>query len=134
MIVTHERAEAYALGDRMALVMAGTTSQTGEVGEVMDTPVTAAAARALGFDNLLPASRIAPGTYQLSDVRHLHLPGITVGPAALIAIRAEHLMLRTRETIPGMLAEGSTLAGTVTEAVPEGPLTRTRVRLPDGST
>ncbi|MFF8452393.1 hypothetical protein ACF06Q_32560 [Streptomyces leeuwenhoekii] len=33
-----------------------------------------------------------------------------------------------------MLAEGSTLAGTVTEAVPEGPLTRTRVRLPDGST
>ncbi|MFF8452392.1 hypothetical protein ACF06Q_32555 [Streptomyces leeuwenhoekii] len=60
MIVTHERAEAYALGDRTALVMAGTTSQTGEVGEVMDTPVTAAAARALGFDNLLPASRIAP--------------------------------------------------------------------------
>ncbi|MDG5801235.1 ABC transporter ATP-binding protein [Streptomyces ossamyceticus] len=134
VIVTHERAEAYALGDRMALVLNGTTAQCGPVAEVMDTPVSAAAARALGYDNLLPATRTAPGRYRLADGQHLHLPAAQAGPQAVIAVRGEDLVLQSRETGAGTSADGRTFAGTVTETVPEGPLTRIRLRLSDETT
>ncbi|MFD5140589.1 ABC transporter ATP-binding protein [Streptomyces sp. NPDC058378] len=134
VIVTHERAEAYALGDRMTLVVQGATIQSGPVAQVMDTPASAAAARALGFDNLLPATTTAPGSYELADGQRLHLPATQQGPVVVIAVRAEHLVLQPGETRPDTATAGRTLAATVTESVHEGPLTRTRVRLPDGTT
>ncbi len=133
VIVTHERSEAYALGDRMALVLDGATAPSGPVAEIMDRPAGVAAARALGYDNLLPATRTAPGTYQLEGGQRLRLPAAEAGRKVVIAVRAEHLVLQARESGAGTAADGRTLTGTVTETVPEGPLTRIRVHLPDGT-
>lgn len=146
VIVTHERAEAYALGDRMTLVIAGATTRIGPVAEVMDHPTTLAAARTLGFDNLLPATITAPGRYEIADGQRLHLPVAAEqtapeqpGPArtgarVVIAARAEHLTLH--EVSAGLCppADGHTLTATVVETVPEGPHFRARLHLPDGAT
>ncbi|RKR88291.1 molybdate transport system ATP-binding protein [Micromonospora pisi] len=134
VIVTHERAETYALGDRLALIVDGATTQTGPVADVMDHPANLPAARALGFDNLLPATATAPDTYQLAGGQQLHLPTTRAGKTVTIAIRAEHLALQPHESGDATPADGHTLAGTVTDATPEGRLTRTRVRMPDGTT
>jgi molybdate transport system ATP-binding protein len=151
VIVTHERAEAYALGDQMTLVIAGATTQTGPVADLMDHPATLAAARALGFDNLLPATTTTPGRYKLADGQHLHLPTAPTqaaptqpGPARIgaaqtgadvvIAARAEHLTLHEASARPDPLADGHTLTGTAVGTVDEGPHTRTRLCLLDGTT
>ncbi|MDB1089956.1 ABC transporter ATP-binding protein [Streptomyces sp. ACA25] len=134
VIVTHERAEAFALGDRMALVIDGATTRCGSVAEVMDNPTSVAAAHALGFDNLLPATPTVPGVYELTCGLRLRLPAVREARRVVVAARAEDLLLQSRESRPDTAADGRTLTGTVTETVPEGPLTRTRVRLPDGTT
>jgi molybdate transport system ATP-binding protein len=54
-VVTHDRAEAAALGDQLVLMNQGKVIQSGEVEEVFQHPSSLEAARALEFENILPA-------------------------------------------------------------------------------
>ncbi len=51
LLVTHDRAEAVATGDRMAVMLGGRVVQVGPPAEVYERPATLAAAKFLGFSN-----------------------------------------------------------------------------------
>lgn len=55
--VTHDRAEAFALADRCALLVGGALRQTGAPCEVLRRPADEAVARFLGARNILAATR-----------------------------------------------------------------------------
>jgi ABC-type sulfate/molybdate transport systems ATPase subunit len=55
VFVTHDLAEALALGDRLGILLGGRLVQTGAPADVLARPATVAAARFLGVEHLLPA-------------------------------------------------------------------------------
>lgn len=56
LAVTHDQAEAFALGDRLALLDAGRLLQIGPVASVWERPASRRVAELLGFANLAAAS------------------------------------------------------------------------------
>jgi len=56
VVVVHERAEAWALADRLVIVTEGEIVAQGEPGEVLEHPPTAAVARFLGYDGRIEDS------------------------------------------------------------------------------
>jgi ABC-type sulfate/molybdate transport systems ATPase subunit len=98
LFVTHDRHEAAAIADRVAVLHAGTVRQYGPPDAVLDHPADADCARLLGFENVLGEDLAA---------RLLHTPR---GRAA--ALRAVDTRL-----VPGG-------AGVVERVLPFGPRTR----------
>jgi molybdate transport system ATP-binding protein len=87
LLVTHRLEDAFALGDRLAVLRAGRIEQVGPVDEVFRRPATAGVAESMGTRNLLLA-RVVSHT---ADVLHidwdgirleLHAPGGALLPAA----------------------------------------------------
>jgi molybdate transport system ATP-binding protein len=127
-VVTHDRAEALALGDRIAVVIGGRIRQIGAVTAVFAAPADRDVARIVGTENVLPA-RVASRSDGLASVR--------VGAATLLAIdvgmtdevfaciRAEEVSLEPRDGAP--TSARNRLAATVTAATPEGPLVRVQL-------
>jgi molybdate transport system ATP-binding protein len=126
VLVTHDRIEALALGDRIAVIAGGAVRQTGRVDEVLGAPADLAVARVVGTENVLPARILS---------RHEGLVSVEVGSARLLAldpggldgeafacIRAEEVLL---ERAPGSAASArNRLPATVSGLVGEGPLVR----------
>ena len=54
LLVTHDRHEAAAVADRVAILNGGELRQEGPARQVLDHPAHADCARILGFDNVLP--------------------------------------------------------------------------------
>lgn len=54
LLVTHDRDEAAALSDRLAILQAGELRQEGPIAAVIDNPADRDCARTLGFDTILP--------------------------------------------------------------------------------
>jgi len=54
IVVTHNQEEAMALGDRLAVLLAGEMAQSGSPAHVLSAPASVAVARFLGVANLLP--------------------------------------------------------------------------------
>jgi ABC-type sulfate/molybdate transport systems ATPase subunit len=70
IVVTHDLAEARALGDRLIVLIAGSVVAEGPIAEVLASPPTAEAALLLGWRNVLPITRIS-----LMDMHtHIELP------------------------------------------------------------
>jgi len=55
ILVTHDLSEAISLGDQLVIMGAGKVLQQGTVMEVLANPASAAAGRAVGFENVLAA-------------------------------------------------------------------------------
>jgi tungstate transport system ATP-binding protein len=55
LLVTHDRHEAAALADEVAVLHAGALRQHGPASEVLDAPSDAQCARLLGFETIVPA-------------------------------------------------------------------------------
>jgi molybdate transport system ATP-binding protein len=55
VLVTHDRTEALALGDRLAVLADGAIRQVGPVHEVFSSPVDAEVARVVGTENVFPS-------------------------------------------------------------------------------
>ncbi len=68
IVVTHDRVEALALGDRMAVMIEGEVRQVGPVREVFSAPAELAVARVVGTENVL-AVRLAGRADGLATVR-----------------------------------------------------------------
>jgi molybdate transport system ATP-binding protein len=131
IVVTHDRMEAIALGDWMAVMIDGRIRQAGPVQEVFRHPADARVAESVGVENVLPA-RIAgreSGLLTL-DVGTAHLACIDAaygeascetGPV-FACIRAEDVAL-TRDPAQTSSARNR-LAGTVRSVILGGPLAR----------
>jgi ABC-type sulfate/molybdate transport systems ATPase subunit len=61
LLVTHDRHEAAAVADRVAILHEGTLRQIGPPATVLDHPADADCARLLGFENVLPAGMLHTG-------------------------------------------------------------------------
>ncbi len=125
IVVTHDRTEAIALADWMAVMVAGRILQTGPVREVFARPATAQVAEAVGVENILAAEIVsrAGGLLRLrvgSAVIEC-LDGGESGPV-LVSIRAEDVAL-TRDAARAS-TQRNRLSGVARAIIIEGPLAR----------
>jgi molybdate transport system ATP-binding protein len=129
LFVTHDRNEALALADRIAVLASGTIRQLGPVAEVFSRPVDREVARIVGVETVVPGSVVgSPGEGLLSVavgergvVLHALDPG-NAAPDCFVCIRAEEVTLE-RGPI-GQVSARNRLPGHVIGISPEGPLLR----------
>ncbi|HSM94305.1 MAG TPA: ABC transporter ATP-binding protein [Anaeromyxobacteraceae bacterium] len=129
VVVTHDRVEALALGDRIAVMIEGRIRQVGPVREVFAGPSDLAVARVVGTENVLPV-RLAGRGDGLVTVRAGEVELVAVDPGGLEAeafacIRAEEVVLE--EAAGAASSARNRLPGTVTARSDEGPLVRVRL-------
>jgi molybdate transport system ATP-binding protein len=129
ILVTHDRLEALALGDRMAVFIEGQIRQVGTVPEVFSRPADLTVAGAVGMENVLPARVLASeGEIVTLEIGKKVL--IAVGSISerevFACIRAEDVLLYKEEASPGMSARNR-LRGCIAETSPAGPLVRVTV-------
>jgi molybdate transport system ATP-binding protein len=127
LLVTHDRTEALALGDQLAVVTGGRVCQAGPVAEVFARPANPEVATVLGVESILQARLLDVGDglatlavagrrlYAVDTGAHAR------GAAVLACIRAEDVTLHASDQ-PS--SARNHLTGHVTTITPEGPLTR----------
>jgi molybdate transport system ATP-binding protein len=131
IVVTHDRTEALALGDRLAVLVDGQVRQVGPVPEVFSAPADVDVARVVGTENVVAAQlvrredglvivRTEPGGAELVAVD----PGGTLGEV-YACIRAEEVVLEPAS--PHDSSAQNRLTGTITARREEGPLVRITV-------
>jgi molybdate transport system ATP-binding protein len=137
IVVTHDRMEAVALGDWMAVIVDGRIRQTGPVQDVFRHPADPQVAEAVGVENVLPAKitacdsglvtlQVGSALLQCVD-SHLQC-GDHSGPV-FACIRAQDVALAREDVaLTRDLAQTSSarnrLAGRVCLVTLEGPLAR----------
>jgi molybdate transport system ATP-binding protein len=124
IVVTHDRNEAIALGDWMAVMIEGRVRQSGPVRDVFRAPADAQVAESVGVENVLPAEIVSSEgglvTVQVGDHR-LQCIDSGVSGSVSACIRAEDIAL-TREA-PHTSAR-NLLVCRVRSLTLEGPLAR----------
>lgn len=126
VLVTHDRTEALALGDDVALIGEGRVLQLGPIAEVYSRPSSVEAARVVGVEAVVPAritSRTPEGLAVL-DAAGVSLIALDPGEGieeVFACIRADEVVLE-----PGVspTSARNRLAASVTAIHPEGPLVR----------
>jgi thiamine transport system ATP-binding protein len=109
LLVTHDHDEAFALGDRVAVMAAGRIEQIGTPAEVWSTPETARAARFLGWNVLsLDGIEVAVRPEALAITPDGRLRGTVVSHT----FRRDHFRVRVE------LDDGRELEVAVSEAAP----------------
>jgi molybdate transport system ATP-binding protein len=129
VVVTHDRAEALALGDRIVVLIDGSVRQAGRVPEVFAAPADAEVARVVGTENVLRV-RLARRADGLAVVRCGPVELVAVDPGGLedeayACVRAEEVVLE--EAPSAVTSAQNVLAGAVVSRVDEGPLVRVRI-------
>src|SRR5689334_20848813 len=131
--VTHDQEEAFALCDRISVMVGGRLMQTGKPRELYEEPADIAVARFLGRNNLIRAMRLSSsntsdGEFKTIDGGHtLHVSVsrdelAPLNKPVVLAIRPEHVQLSTDHDG----AENS-LRGTIREIVFAGATSTIRV-------
>jgi molybdate transport system ATP-binding protein len=129
LLVTHDRAEALALADRVAVLVGGQVRQVGSPQEVFERPADADVAAVVGVETAAPG--IVRGTDDglvLVEVAGRTVTAVpqrppAAGTAVLVCIRAEDVALHPRDSPPAG-SPRTVLPGTVVAATDEGPLVR----------
>jgi molybdate transport system ATP-binding protein len=133
VLVTHDRAEALAMGDTVVVVIAGRVRQVGATSDVFSRPADAEVAASLGVEAVVPARvrsaadgllTVAIGGVELSvaDRGEDGREPLTAGADVYACIRAEDVTIELRSA-----AHASTrnhLAARVTAIASEGPIER----------
>ena len=127
LVVTHDRTEAIALGDHMAVVVQGRIQQTGSVEEVFSRPANDMVAASVGVETVIPGIVIAFDsdllTVQASQVQIFAVdPGDVQRPEVYLCIRAEEVILS--KTLDSQESARNRLPGVVTSVLQEGSLIR----------
>jgi molybdate transport system ATP-binding protein len=130
VVVTHDRIEALALGDRLAVLVEGRIRQVGQVHEVFSAPADVEVARVVGTENVFPA-RLSDRADGLVTVRAGAAELLAVDPGgdgddAYACIRAEDVVLEPAEDAH-LSSARNRLTGAVVSRRDEGPLARVTV-------
>jgi len=131
--VTHDQEEAFALCDRISVMVGGKLMQTGKPRELYEQPADIEIARFLGRNNLIRAMRLSSsntsdGEFKTLEGGHtLHVPvsrdDLTpLNKPVVLAIRPEHVQLR-----PNNEVEENSIRGTIREIVFAGATSAVRV-------
>jgi molybdate transport system ATP-binding protein len=131
ILVTHDRAEALALGDRIVMLINGRAQQTGTIEEVFNRPATVEVAEAVGVETVLAGHvrRHGDGVVDVRTEPHTlyaaagDANGLAAGDHVLVCIRADDVALE----LPGPDRGTSPLnhlPAVITAIAPDGPLLR----------
>src|SRR3984893_5920223 len=106
--VTHDQEEAFALCDRISVMVGGKIMQTGQPRELYEQPAEISVARFLGRNNIINAMRLSSSKTSVGEfktlegghtlhlsVRHDELPPLN--KPFFLAIRPEHVVLASRD-------------------------------------
>lgn len=102
IIVTHDLSEAHFLSERMTVLLDGRQEQSGDTSSVYLRPASETVARFLGMKNLFPVRRVGAGMVDcpLLGKRVTIKDPVAWEDEALLAIRAEHVVLRLNGAAP----------------------------------
>lgn len=126
VLVTHDRGEALALGDTVALIGKGRVLQEGPIADVFSRPASVEAAHVVGVEAVVPAriiSRTGEGLVTL-DASGVSVTALDPGPdvdLVFVCIRATEVIL---EPVVSATSARNRLAARVNAIHPEGPLAR----------
>ena len=126
IVVTHDRMEAVALGDWMAVMVDGRIRQTGPVQEVFRRPADLQVAESVGVENVLAAEIVGrdAGLLVLRVGERARIQCVDSGETGPVfaCIRAEDVAI-TRQ-MDQVSSARNRLAGRVRAVIPEGALAR----------
>lgn len=131
VVVTHDRAEALRLADRIGVVLDGEIAQIGPPGAVFGTPASPAVAAFVGIETIL-AGRITASEASMVTVavgpHQLVAPGtLTIGQAVHVCLRPEDIALAPTRDQPGVTSVRNHLPGIISQVTTHGPLMRVEV-------
>jgi len=131
VFVTHDRTEAQALGDRLAVMMDGRIQQVGTPEEVFSSPINETVAAFVGVENII-AGRVWQQWNGLTSLRvregEIALVGeYATGETLLACIRPEDVVLETPPTEAVLSSARNRLPGRVTRCIPLGAQYRVMV-------
>lgn len=140
VLVTHDFAEAYQLGDRVVIYEAGRVRQAAPRGDLLWRPASESVARILGFRNVLrgtvievcPSHLLVAWRGQQLEVRRLpdRLPPPSAGSAVTFFVRPEDLRLIRKDGPPPDRAHHTNiLSGKVVRETDRGVTWTLMVRL-----
>ncbi len=126
LVVTHDRVEALALGDRLVVLSEGGVHQVGPVLEVFGRPADVVVARLVGTENVLPVELVRRGD-GLAVVRAGPVELVAVDPGGLgreafACVRAEEIVLE--ESAGAATSARNRFEATVVDLADEGVLIR----------
>ncbi len=126
VVVTHDRAEAMTLGDKIIVQEEGEIRQVGSVDEVFRRPADLPTARCLGVENLVSVRVVSSSAGRtVVAVGDTQLVSTSPPPAderqIWAAIRAEAIRLASHETVED---QANLIDAQVTGVYPEGAVTR----------
>ena len=125
IVVTHDRVEAMALGDWMAVIVEGRIRQAGPIQSVFGRPADAQVAESVGVENVLSGEIIGRDSGLLTvQVGRSRLECVDRGDSGKVfaCIRGEDVTL-SRE-LPHASSVRNRFSGAVVRVVLEGPLAR----------
>jgi molybdate transport system ATP-binding protein len=127
IVVTHDRTEALALGDSIAIMIDGKLRQAGAVESVFDSPADADVAAAVGVETICPARVIQRSaglvTVEIGPARLVAVDIDDPGPEVFACIRAESVTIE-RNASGNSTSARNHLRGRIVSVIPEGPLAR----------
>jgi molybdate transport system ATP-binding protein len=130
IVVTHDRGEALALGDRMVVLVGGRVRQVGDLPAVFGRPANPAVAAAVGVESTLPGDVVeaVDGLVRVRVGPHLltagpEVAGLAGGDHELVCIRAEDVALELPDQ-PHAASPRNRLPATVAGLTADGPLLR----------
>ena len=128
MLVTHDRGEAQALGDRVAVLMAGRIAQLDETARVFHAPASGAVARFIGVETLVTGrvlAREAGVTVVEVAGRKLEIAAVAdVGQDVRLGLRPEDVTLLLATEVAPLSSARNYLAGTIVRVTPSTPAIR----------
>ena len=125
IVVTHDRTEAIALGDWMAVMVAGRIRQTGAVQEVFRHPADAQVAESAAVENVLPVEIVGRESGLLTlAIGAVHLDAVNRGESGSLfaCIRGEDVALARDHS--QITSARNRVDGSVRGIALEGPLAR----------
>jgi molybdate transport system ATP-binding protein len=130
VLVTHDRTEAIALGDRLAVMMQGKIDQVGDVATVFGQPANSAIAAALGVETVLPCHALSVENglvvLQAGPTRIVAAdPGYFPEGEQFLCLRAEEVSLE--RGVPVQTSARNHLPGKIVSLTVEGALVRVRL-------
>ena len=128
VFVTHDRAEAMRLGDRLAVLMGGRVRQLGVPAEIFAAPADEEVAAFVGVETIAPGEvREVRDGLAVVDVggRLVEAAGVTgAGAEVLVCVRPEDVVLAAIDEVGGHSSVRNRLPAVVQRALPAGPFVR----------
>ncbi len=128
VFVSHDRAEALRLGDRVAVIIGGRIRQVGPPSQVFAAPADEEVAAFLGVETIVPGriSAVEEGlaVVEVSGCRVEAASALQMDGEVLLCLRPEDVVLSPAEDRPAATSARNRLAAVVRRVVPSGAQVR----------